>query len=341
MKSKLLLIGGSILAILATCAVMAAVFFFWFDRPLDPGSGFVMYTVNRGSPAGIIADDLAAKGFIRSAPFAYGVARLSRLTLKAGTYRISASMRTSGILKYIHDGKQEYLKVTVPEGLSLSKTARHLEEAGVIDAESFIAAAGNREMLDRYHIAGQNAEGYLFPDTYFFPYKNDAGSVVETMLSNFFRKAAALPGFPADPAKLNERVILASIVEREYRVEDEAPLIASVFSNRLRIGMGLQSCATVEYIITELQKKPHPTRLTLGDLEINNEYNTYKWAGLPPGPISSPGLVALGAAFMPAETRYLYFRLTNADAGSHTFTYTLDEHVEAGHLLTLKKAAGN
>jgi UPF0755 protein len=341
MKNKFLVAASSALVALAAIAVIAASSFYYFNRPVDRAAEATMYTVPKGASAVAIAADLASKGFIRSPRFAYLYARFFGLTLKAGTYKISASMGASSILRYIHDGKQEYIRVTVPEGLSLSKTARHLEAAGVVNAEAFIAAAEDRALLGKYRITGKTAEGYLFPDTYFFSYENDAASVVETMIDNFFRKVAAIPGAPSDPEEMHKKVILASIVEREYRVDAEAPLIASVFENRLKINMGLQSCATIEYIITEIEKKPHPTRLMLTDLAIPNDYNTYKWAGLPPGPISSPGTVALGAAFKPADTHYLYFRLTDPDAGTHTFTRTLDQHVEAGHHLVLKKAAGD
>jgi UPF0755 protein len=105
--------------------------------------------------------------------------------------------------------------------------------------------------------------------------------------------------------------------------------------------MGLQSCATVEYILTEIQGKPHPEKLLLEDLEIQNDYNTYIWAGLPPGPISSPGLVALEAAFKPATTDFLYFRLTDTIKGTHSFTRSLDEHVKAGRSLELKRTVSN
>jgi UPF0755 protein len=125
-------------------------------------------------------------------------------------------------------------------------------------------------------------------------------------------------------------VSLASIVEREYRVDDEAPLMAGVFFNRLQIGMALQSCATVEYVITEIQGRPHPERLFDRDTEIRDPYNTYMNAGLPPGPICSPGMVALNAVFNPAESDYLYFRLIDPAAGRHYFSRTLDDHIQAG-----------
>jgi UPF0755 protein len=344
MKHKLLVVFAAfaslaLVAVLAMAPVIAVT-----DRPVSASSGEasapVMFTVPRGASVMAIAADLHDAGLIRAERFGYLYARFRGLTLKAGTYRLSPDMRTSRILEYIDSGKQEYLKVTVPEGLTLSKTARHLEGEKVVSSDAFVAAASDPALLARYGITGATAEGYLFPDTYFFSYDMDAADIVSLMIDTFFRKIAALKSVPSNSAKLHELVILASVVEREYRLPDEAPLIASVFSNRVKIGMGLQSCATVEYIITEIQGRDHPTRLSLDDLAIRSDYNTYLWAGYPPGPICSPGLVALDAAFNPAQTKYLYFRLTDPESGSHTFTRSLDEHVEAGHHLTLKKAAG-
>jgi UPF0755 protein len=114
--------------------------------------------------------------------------------------------------------------------------------------------------------------------------------------------------------------------------------MAGVFHNRLRINMGLQSCATVEYIITEIQGKPHPTVIYNQDLEIRDPYNTYMWAGLPPGPISAPGSVALQAVMFPRETEYLYFRLDDPATGKHYFSKTLDEHIKAGQLFTKRQS---
>jgi UPF0755 protein len=129
---------------------------------------------------------------------------------------------------------------------------------------------------------------------------------------------------------------MASIVEREYRVAEEAPLIASVFYNRLDRNIGLESCATLEYIITEIQQKAHPEYITLDDERIDSPFNTYKWAGLPPGPISNPGKTALEAAFHPASTGYLYFVLRDAASGRHFFSRDLNEHNQAKYLYVKK-----
>jgi UPF0755 protein len=152
------------------------------------------------------------------------------------------------------------------------------------------------------------------------------------MLDNFYIKIAAL-GIDTDTFDrdaLYNKVILASIIEREYRAKSEAPVMAGVFYNRLKRGMRLESCATVEYIITGIEGKPHPVRLFFSDLEIENPYNTYLNKGLPPGPISSPGETALAAAFFPAENDYLFFRLLDPAAGRHHFSKSYDEHLRTG-----------
>jgi UPF0755 protein len=134
------------------------------------------------------------------------------------------------------------------------------------------------------------------------------------------------------PAELYEKITLASIIEREYRVEEEAAVIAAVFQNRLEHGMRLESCATVEYIITEIQGKPHPARLFNRDIQIQHPYNTYIRGGLPPGPIAAPGPVALKAAFSPARNDFLFFRVIDPASGRHYFSKNFDEHISAGEL---------
>lgn len=191
-----------------------------------------------------------------------------------------------------------------------------------------LEAASSASLLDQFGIPAENLEGYLFPDTYFFPRSYPAYGVVEEMVENFFRRLAEIApeSLQWDRNKLHQTVIMASIVEREYRRAEEAPLIASVFYNRIEYNIGLESCATLGYIITDIQNKPHPAFLTVEDKRIDSPYNTYKWAGLPPGPISSPGRVALEAAFHPAETEYYYFVLKNPDTGEHYFSEDLQEH---------------
>jgi UPF0755 protein len=226
------------------------------------------------------------------------------------------------------------VRVTIPEEVTLKKTARILEDSGICGAEEFLAASASPEILESFNIPGPTMEGYLFPDTYFFPLAYPAAKVISAMAENFFRRLADIAPEASymGAAELNDRVILASIVEREYRIRDEAALMAGVFYNRLDMRMALQSCATVEYIITEIQGRPHPEVIYNRDLEIRDPYNTYQQRGLPPGPISAPGETALRAAFEPRSSDYLYFRLIDDNAGQHYFSRTLDDHIRAGTL---------
>lgn len=154
------------------------------------------------------------------------------------------------------------------------------------------------------------------------------------MVDTFFSRITDIDAdtLSLPPEELNRLIILASIVEREYRLDEEAPLMAGVFINRLNINMALQSCATVVYVITEVQGRPHPEMLYNRDIEIRDPYNTYIRPGLPPGPICSPGSVALRAVLNPSETNYMYFRLVNQASGKHYFSNTLDDHIRASVL---------
>jgi UPF0755 protein len=297
-------------------------------------SGGVIFEVKEGESAYGVGQRLEQAGLIKNRYFWNILSRVEKDYLKAGTYRLAVPASQTEIRSALVEGKQILLRVTVPEGITLKKAASILEEAGICSGEDFLAAASDRAVVDSYHIPNDTMEGYLYPETYFFPASFPADRVVKTMADTFFARVGEIAPESKDlsPRELNNIIILASIVEREYRVPDEAPIMAGVFQNRIRIDMSLQSCATVEYIITEIQGKPHPRVLYNADIEIKNPYNTYIIPGLPPGPISLPGRTALNAAFHPADTEYLYFRLVDEAAGRHYFSKTLDDHIKAGAL---------
>ncbi|AEZ57613.1 endolytic transglycosylase MltG [Treponema pallidum] len=299
-----------------------------------------MFTVQSGVGARKVIHELRNARLIRSewAARLYVFARA--LNFKAGSYAVSPAMSAVRILTMLDDVEQQrFIKVTVPEGLTVKKIAALLQDATVVSAAAFVEACTSAALRTRYKIPAPSVEGFLYPDTYFFSYQERAANVVGTMIENFLAKTSQLPSFPGDPVARFKTVILASIVEREYRVASEAARIAGVFYNRMKVNMGLQSCATVEYVITEIEGKAHPERLFFKDLEIDSPFNTYKCAGLPPAPISNPGLTALNAALHPEVHDFFYFRLTDPQAGTHTFTKTLDEHDQAG-LMLLKKNTG-
>ncbi|MDR1574735.1 MAG: endolytic transglycosylase MltG [Treponema sp.] len=305
------------------------------DGVREDADGGVYLEVRKGESAQSVGRRLEQAGLIRSRHFWYLLCRVfNREFIKSGTYRLEMPATQMAIHRTLVSGRQLLQRVMIPEGVTLKKTAKILDEAGICPAGAFLEAAADPEILNRYRVPGATMEGYLFPDTYLFPADYAASRVVAAMADTFFERLSEIDGAATDlsPEELNRRVIVASIVEREYRMDEEAPLMAGVFFNRLLIGMALQSCATVEYVITEIQGRPHPELLYTRDTEIRDPYNTYIRPGLPPGPISAPGAVALDAAFHPALSDFLYFRLTDAAAGRHYFSKTLDEHIRAGRL---------
>ena len=291
--------------------------------------------VRRGESSQSVGLRLERAGLISSRYFWNLLCRINKEPVKSGTYILEAPASQIAIHRLLVSGKQILYRITIPEGATLKKTARILEEAGICLAGDFLEAAVDPEILSLYMVPNSSMEGYLFPDTYLFPAEYPASGAITAMADNFFSRVENIDPSAVNltPQQLNEKVIIASIVEREYRVAEEAPVMAGVFYNRLGINMALQSCATIEYIITEIQEKPHPSVLYNRDLEIRDPYNTYIRPGLPPGPISAPGAVALRAALFPQKSDFFYFRLDDPQSGKHYFSRTLDEHIRAGQLI--------
>jgi UPF0755 protein len=325
---------------LGVVVLLAAAFLFLDSSPLRTNTADRLFSIEKGETLAQISRRLHEQGFIRFPPLLDVLGRLkgTQSDFKAGYYRIPGGASTLAVHDLLVQGAQSIGKITIPEGWTTGKIARHLEAEGICPAADFLAATRSPSLLAEFGVQGKSLEGYLFPDTYFVPRPFPAATFVELMAGTFFdnlgKVAPAWKGM--GQGTVADTVIMASIVEREYRVDEEAPLIASVFYNRLRRNMGLESCATLEYIITEIQQKAHPEYITIDDEKINSPYNTYKWAGLPPGPISNPGRTALDAAFHPARTDYLYFVLRDANAGRHFFSRDLNAHNQAKYLY-LKK----
>ena len=349
MKTK----GKIFLAVLFLLLCVVAAGFFFVSKQISPvsaSSDDVRFEIAQGDSVRVIAENLENLELIRDKRFFYYYVRSPSLfsilfkdleittpiVLKSGIYHLKPGMTYKELVTELSSGQQEYIKVAIPEGKTISQTAAILEEAGICTVQDFKDACRDPAMLAARGIIGESAEGFLFPETYFLTKGMTAADVVSLMIDTFFEKISTIPGMSEKSASdLYNTVILASIVEREYRVEEEAPLIASVFTNRLRHNIGLYSCATIVYILTEIEGRPHPERVLLEDTKIDNPYNTYKWAGLTPGPISNPGLVALNAAANPPKTNYYFFQVSDSKAGKHVFTTTFDEH-KASHNLSTK-----
>jgi UPF0755 protein len=236
--------------------------------------------------------------------------------LKYGEYNLSPSMNMLQILDKLVKGEVIVYKITIPEGYTSKQIAELLDKKEVAEKEAFL------ELIIKDQ--EKSLEGYLFPDTYEVPKKYGAEKMVSVMLLNFNR--VAIENKFTDRAEeigfsLDEIIILASIIEKEAKFTEEKSKVSSVFHNRLKTGMKLQSCATIQYIL-ETPKE----RLDENDLKIDSPYNTYLYKGLPPGAICNPGLDSIMAALEPEEEDYLYFVL--GENGRHIFSKTYQEHLK-------------
>ncbi|MEO0092992.1 MAG: endolytic transglycosylase MltG [candidate division WOR-3 bacterium] len=242
--------------------------------------------------------------------------------LKSGKYNLATDLDELLTLKILTKGGKSKTLITIPEGKTLKQIAEILEQQGICSKPDLLRQAANESFLFNFGIKAKSAEGYLFPDTYEFEIQSEPEQVLTRMIKRFFSVYNSLlaPKTNLSVAlSLHEIVTLASIVEAEAKLDDERPIIASVFLNRLKRKLPLQSCATVEYILKE--RKP---RLSVADLKIESPYNTYLNPGLPPGPICNPGKNSLQAVLAPAKTDYLFF-VSRGD-GSHQFSKTSQEH---------------
>jgi UPF0755 protein len=247
--------------------------------------------------------------------------------LKAGRYLLKRTMSSREIIDHFIHGAviKDTISFTIPEGFEFNQIVARLEDKGLIDKEKFIQIANEGDFdyrfLKNVPKGNNRLEGFLFPDTYEVPKNITEEKLINMMLNRFndifkeeyYEKAEELG------MNVNEIVTMASIIEREVKVEKERPLVAGIFYNRLKKRMLLQSCATVQYVIKE--------RLTFEDIAIDSPYNTYKYIGLPPTPIASPGEASIKAALYPMETEYLYF--VASTNGEHVFNKTYEEHKKA------------
>lgn len=243
--------------------------------------------------------------------------------IKAGEYRLSAAMAPLKIMEKLTTGAIITHPVTIPEGLTRLQIAQILEEKALVDKDQFLSLTNDPDLLKRYGIPGPNMEGYIYPDTYNFARGVSAAKVIKTMVKHFWHVVDPLKGRAAEVGmEMADVIVLASIVEKETGLPAERPTIASVFLNRLKRKMRLESDPTVIYGIPEFNGN-----LKKKDLSQRTPYNTYVIRGLPPGPIANPGLDAIKAVLYPAETDYLYF--VSKNNGSHQFSKTLSEHNRA------------
>ncbi len=289
----------------------------------SPEGAPIRVIVPKGATFSAATDSLSNAGLVGSELVFKLYARVTGKdrNIKPGTYLIRRGTPWPDIVGALHGGRGLVNTVTIPEGFTLAQIADALSKALKVPVDSVMTAARDTALLRRLNVPTPTLEGYLFPDTYAFPEGTRAQLAVAEMVSRFEREWTpewtALLG--RGSRTRHEVITLASIVEREARIAKERPVIAGVYLNRLRINMPLQADPTVQYA-----RGQHTARVMYKDLEIDSPYNTYKYPGLPPGPIASPGGASIEAALSPATVPYLYF--VAAPDGSHNFSRNFDEH---------------
>jgi len=265
---------------------------------------------------------LEKEGIVPSSLFRLFLFLSNQDKLLAGNYFFYPGEAVEEVVKKLTQGPV-YEKITFPEGFTSEQMARVLEEKGICCASDYLDLINKPELFSINWLEGiTNLEGFLFPDTYYFSPSTPPQKVVEAQLHRF--EEVFLPHYKDFSLSLKEVVILASIVEKEAQYQEEKPVVASVFINRLRQNMKLQSCATVVYALYR-EKGLQVENLSEEDLQISSPFNTYLVSGLPPQAICNPGLDSLLSVLHPQETDYLYFVLQND--GKHAFSRTYEEHL--------------
>ena len=302
-----------------------------YRQVVQPYRGYdqpeVFVDIPSGSGPARIGEQLAQAGVVRD-PTIFRVALVisgRARALKAGEYRFTQPMHALDVIDKIARGDVYKRLLTFREGLTIDEMAQVFEEKGFGKADDFRKAAMNPALIADLDPSAPDLEGYLFPETYSLPRDTPASAIVEQMVAGFknaftpeMRSAVAASGL-----SVRQLVTLASLVEKETGAGDERPLVAAVYRNRLRIGMPMQADPTVIFALQKAGK--YNGNLTREHLrELDSPYNTYRYAGLPPGPIAAPGKASLQAAVKPADADYLYF--VSKNDGTHVFASTLDEH---------------
>ncbi|MBW4084355.1 endolytic transglycosylase MltG [Paenibacillus sp. S150] len=317
-------------------------------QPVEPAGPPVTFTIEKGMGSAEIADLLEENGIIRKGLFFKGYLKWVRegSSFKAGTYTASPGDTYDSLIARLNEGdvvKKETVVFTIPEGYTAKQVADKLAAAWNRQAEVFLGIIDSGEGLEAADRLGipedsklrHRLEGYLFPETYELVKESTPEQVVEAMVEQLERKLDSIPDWQAKLKErglsLHELLTVASLVEREVVVDSERPVVAGVIYNRLNKGQKLEIDATVQYLLDK-QKE----RLYEKDLKVDSPYNTYKNEGLPPGPISSPGLASIQAALTPEASDY-YFYVTKKDGSQgHLFGKTYKEH-----LANIKKSEQN
>ena len=317
-----------VIVILAVAAAAAA--YFGFTRIYESYKGYpapeVFVEVPPGAGPAVIGQRLVAAGVVRDPITFRGAVLMSGRArdLKAGEYRFDRSMSAMEVVDKIARGDVYRLLVTFREGLTVAEMAKVYELGGLGKASEFEEAAANPSLIRDLDPDAKDLEGYLFPETYTLRRDTPASALVGQMLA-LFKKVftpAMREAVKAQGLTVREAVTVASLVEKETAVAAERPLVAAVYLNRRKMRMPMQADPTVIYALERAGR--YSGNIRREDLQFDSPYNTYRYPGLPPGPIAAPGKASLEAVAEPAQVDYVYF--VSKNDGSHVFARTLEEH---------------
>jgi UPF0755 protein len=306
---------------LVAAALAAVALALLVSAPVSPQGGVVTVDIPRGTSTGAMATMLEKHGVVASR-WHFLAARYMRpgARLLAGEYRFEVPAGSWQVVSRLIRGDVVLYPFTVPEGHNIFEIAAGLDRAGLVAGSDFLDAARDASMILDLAPKATSLEGYLFPSTYFLSRHTTAEDLCKRMTTEFRRVWASLGA----TAPVGEAVTLASLVEKETSVANERALVASVYRNRLELGMKLECDPTTIY--AALLAGRYKGAIHQSDLARDHPYNTYRHAGLPPGPIANPGEASLRAAVDPADTNYLFFVAKPDLSGAHTFSQTLAEH---------------
>jgi len=313
----------------------------WYDglltSPLSTFAEEQPFPVSIGESANSVAVHLQAAGLIRDAEAfrAYMIYAGLDTSIQAGSYQLSAMMSAIDIAHKLQDATSTEVKFVILPGWRMEEIAALLPTSGLpVAADEFSAAVRTPSSAYDFLAGANSMEGFLFPDSYVLSRTNSAENIVAEFVRNFALHLSAemRNGFEKQGLTVYQAVTLASIVEREAVRDEEKPIIASVYLNRLRIGMKLDADPTVQYALgyDSTQQTWWTNPLSLDDLKFDSPYNSYLFTDLPPTPISNPGLKSLQAMASPAETTYYFFRAKCDGSGYHLFVETFEEQVANG-----------
>ncbi|MDY0133232.1 MAG: endolytic transglycosylase MltG [Desulforegulaceae bacterium] len=329
-KFKFFLKIGSLL-ILTTFLLVALIFFYQIKTfSKTPGSisedQEIIITINKGDSLNKVISILEQNQLISSSLKFKIYAKFNKKDKKTqvGEYSFKKTMTPEEILNSLSSGAIKLRKTTIPEGYTIAQIAKELEDNKICKKDEFVKLSNDNKLLKQFGIKGPSFEGYLFPETYFFAKNTKAETVIKTMIGNFFKIYSTKFSKRAKELGMSDHeiIILASIIEKETGSKDERTIVSSVFHNRLKKQMRLETDPSVIYGI-----KDFDGNITRADLREPTPYNTYIIKGLPPGPIANPGLKSIEAALYPADTEFLFF--VSKKDGTHYFSKTYKEHKKA------------